>query len=240
MSQTIFRKRISGRYFTMSKCIVDDERLSFKAKGIMAYLMSKPDDWDVRLIDVVNHASDGRDGVYSGIAELIDAGYMTREDVRDDGKFSGVIYTVYDEPQTEQPITEKPDTANPSPTKNKNTKNKKPTFAYDPDEDVRPTKKKKPLTSHQVMVGVLDEVCQEGIPLNAAHMNKLSSDLRKAGYEPDDIRRVFGEGGAWYSATYNGQQGKQPKLYDVRQQIEYLSSLKGETFEDKLKKAGYV
>lgn len=221
MEQTIFRRRIRGQYFTMHKTIVNDARLSFKAKGIMAYLMSKPDDWDIRLEDVIAHASDGKTSVYSGIKELVDAGYMTRTEVRERGQFGGVVYFIYDEPYTEKPDTEKPDTENQTPTKNKLTKNKKP-------------------TPHQEMVGALDEVCQESLVLNGGHMNTLAKDLRGTGYTPEDVFRCFGKGGVWYTETYKGKKGVMPKLYDVRQQIGYLTTLKQKTYADELAEAGYV
>lgn len=35
----------TGNFFIASKHYVEDTNLSWKAKGIMSYLFSKPDDW---------------------------------------------------------------------------------------------------------------------------------------------------------------------------------------------------
>lgn len=68
---------------------LNDESISWKAKGIYAYIRSKPDGWDFSAKRMQNDATDGRDGTLSGIKELEDAGYLSRER-QADGR---VIYT---------------------------------------------------------------------------------------------------------------------------------------------------
>lgn len=68
--------------FILDKTFIDDPNLSLKAKGIMAYLLTKPDTWHVVQQDIVKHCADGRRSVSAGIKELMEAGYMVRFPVR--------------------------------------------------------------------------------------------------------------------------------------------------------------
>lgn len=50
-----------------------DPNLSAKAKGIYAYLYSKPDDWDFSVERIVRDFQDGEKALYTGVKELEDA-----------------------------------------------------------------------------------------------------------------------------------------------------------------------
>lgn len=78
--------------------LLNDCGLSWKAKGILAYLLSKPDGWELRRADLANHSKDGITSVDAGLVELRKAGYVKREWVRVKGKVDGVEYRVYDKP----------------------------------------------------------------------------------------------------------------------------------------------
>lgn len=100
------------RYVTISKVGLEDTSLSWGARGIHAYLMSKPDNWQVSITHLVNQSPDGRHAVRSAIEELKLAGYLrvTRERGRG-GKFGGWATEVYEEPMSENqpcPMSEKP------------------------------------------------------------------------------------------------------------------------------------
>jgi hypothetical protein len=45
--------------------------MSWKARGILIYMLSLPDDWEVHLSEIAKHSEkDGRDSFASGIKEL--------------------------------------------------------------------------------------------------------------------------------------------------------------------------
>jgi len=70
--------------------IGDDNRLTWKAKGIYLYLASKPDNWDYFLNDIISRARDGRVSVQSALKELEKYGYLKRVAQKGvNGKFSG-------------------------------------------------------------------------------------------------------------------------------------------------------
>lgn len=94
---------------------VRDARLSWKATGLLVYIISLPDDWRLYLTDLAKRKKDGRDATRAGLAELEQAGYLSIEQVRDGGRFVETIWHVSDVPATvEKPAAEKPDSENPN------------------------------------------------------------------------------------------------------------------------------
>lgn len=86
-------------YVQIDREAVNDKRISWKAKGVLLYLISKPADWTVQVSDLIKRAHDGRDAVYSALNELIAAGYVEREQERDDfGRVGDVAYVVSEFP----------------------------------------------------------------------------------------------------------------------------------------------
>lgn len=119
-------------YVMVNKSFVNDKSLSWKAKGILLYLLSKPDDWKIYESDIIKNSSDGRDSVRSGIKELIEAGYIERtlrQDVK--GRLMGYEYCVYEvstvDGKTDNGLSDngKPDTTNNELTNNELTEYKK-------------------------------------------------------------------------------------------------------------------
>lgn len=100
-------------FVQIDKTPINDQRLSWKAKGILVYLISKPNDWKVRVSDLMKQAKDGRDSVYAGLHELEKAGYISRyQERKEDGSFGELEYVVYEQPihnEEDSPDTENPD-----------------------------------------------------------------------------------------------------------------------------------
>lgn len=83
----------------VNKAILEDTRLSWKAKGIMAYLLSRPDSWQVVSEDITNRSTDGRESVLAGMNELREFGYAHLKQDRDEkGLIGGKFWVVYEEP----------------------------------------------------------------------------------------------------------------------------------------------
>lgn len=97
MSVFRIRKDKENPYVMVNKSFIYDNRLSAKAKGILLYLLSRPDDWQVYENEIIKNFSDGRDSIRSGIKELIKFGYVKRFQRRDEkGKMNGYEYEVYE------------------------------------------------------------------------------------------------------------------------------------------------
>ena len=94
----INKKRVNP-FVQIDKNMLGDNNISWKAKGILSYLLSKPDGWITYLVDIEKQSTDGRDSVSAGIKELEKTGYIKRKRIREKGKFKGWEYHVYEYPQ---------------------------------------------------------------------------------------------------------------------------------------------
>ncbi len=105
--KTIFRraKDRENPFVMIDKSVFEDTSISWKAKGIMGYLLSRPDDWTVRLRDIANRAADGIHSAKTGLRELEKAGYLTRHVLRNNGRFAGLLVLVHEIPVLEQDRT---------------------------------------------------------------------------------------------------------------------------------------
>jgi hypothetical protein len=56
--------------------MLEDNRLSWRAKGILAYMLSRPDNWKINKTDLYNKATEGRDAMQNALNELKDLGYL--------------------------------------------------------------------------------------------------------------------------------------------------------------------
>ena len=119
MSNTIIRAPRRHRFVIMDQRAVEDDRLSWAARGLLCYLLSRPDDWKVMVNDLRKRGNLGRDGVYRLLRELRTVGYARFLRLRDkNGRIRGGIYIIReiaDSPDPELPDTVLPETAVPGP-----------------------------------------------------------------------------------------------------------------------------
>ena len=95
----IIRTNREHSYTIVSNKVYDKNQLSWQAMGLLGYLLTKPDNWQVMVAELVNVTKDtkkptGREGVYNIINELKEKGFIS---VRKNSDGS-TDYTVYDEP----------------------------------------------------------------------------------------------------------------------------------------------
>ena len=108
--------RPSGNFTVLHNATIRDPRLSWKARGILVYLLSLPDNWRTSAEDLARHAPDGRDSIRAGLRELETWGYLRRVKQRDDTGRVRTITTVYDRPlKLTAPETGFPAPVNPAP-----------------------------------------------------------------------------------------------------------------------------
>jgi hypothetical protein len=101
-AQTVFRviKNRDEPYVMVRKALAEDSSLSWAARGLMGYLLGKPDDWRVRFGDLMKQGPSRRSALRRIVGELIAHGYMTRRRTREAGRFAWVV-CVYEEPHQE-------------------------------------------------------------------------------------------------------------------------------------------
>ena len=84
LNEVIRIRKRPNNFVMMDKTFLEDVRLSYKAKGLLAYLLSKPDDWKVIVGNLVNNSKDGKASVYAGLKELKECGYYEKIPVRNE------------------------------------------------------------------------------------------------------------------------------------------------------------
>ncbi|MHC3367673.1 hypothetical protein AAI421_12135 [Rhodococcus aetherivorans] len=61
--------RLASNFTILSNAAINDERLSFRARGVLIWLLSEPDDWRTRSDSIAGHSpKDGRDAIRSAPA----------------------------------------------------------------------------------------------------------------------------------------------------------------------------
>lgn len=108
--------RPASNFYVLDKSISEDKRLSWAARGMLVYLLGKPDHWKVSVAALVNETTGsarqtGRDGVYSLLRELEEAGYLVKsQGRRGGGRFDQNDYVVTETPAPlpAQPLADEP------------------------------------------------------------------------------------------------------------------------------------
>lgn len=102
------RKQYTHNFTLIDNGILDNEKLSWKAKGLFCYLWRQPDDWEYYESEVVKHSTDGIAALKSGLKELEEAGYLHRERAREKGQLKGTIWNLTEHPTKKPPMLENP------------------------------------------------------------------------------------------------------------------------------------
>lgn len=83
-STTIHRlKNRTQNFVILDKSSLWDKKLSLKAIGLWARLLSRPDDWIFHVSEIAKSSGISEKNTYKLLKELIDAGYATREKIID-------------------------------------------------------------------------------------------------------------------------------------------------------------
>lgn len=94
----VITSRREDPFARVPKSVLDDERLSWKAKGILSYLLGKPTGWKVRVADLVRHSTDGECAVRAALKELRQLGYANLAKEREGGRIVGWVWQISDTP----------------------------------------------------------------------------------------------------------------------------------------------
>lgn len=213
-----------------------NDKLSWAARGMLLYLCSKPDDWEVNISDLVNQTTgcakrSGRDAVRKIMDELIECGYMRKTQNRIAGKFDNVDHEVSFVPFTENPYTVNPSTANPTQQSKDYTKdgNKKGS-----NTDISHPEKR--LYLEDIKFDYDLRFCQEAIE-QLRHINKLNycrsaydgSLTLREWQDCEDVMRSIDEFDfeyfTWWMETRSKSMQKTPSLPNM------LCDINGITFE---------
>lgn len=244
----IIRVAKRDSYTVMSNHALRNAALSFKARGILATLLSMPDDWQVYVQDLENRATDGRTAISSGIKELENEGYIRREQMRDEkGNFAGYQYMVYEMPANEISVSRKPVNGKPDYGKSdygKSDYGKPATTNYllnkELNEPITELTKDTPApkvaggNEHKEMVIALEKLTGMDMKIksNAGQIVRAAKELREAGYSFQNVNE-FGK--RWQSDWRYKQDNKPPSLIVIKKEIGIVRAAP-ETQTDKFRK----
>ena len=129
--KTIFKQVDRDKpYITIDKNIYNNPDISWKAKGLLTYLIGLPKDWELSPSDLTNRSKDGITTVRNIINELIEYGYIKRTTIRNEKKqITKWVYLVteipfdfedatFEKPTSRKPISRKPKSSKKNTTNN--------------------------------------------------------------------------------------------------------------------------
>ena len=114
--------RPESNFYLLDKRISEDKKLSWASRGLLIFLLGKPDNWRVSAEFLAQQTTEsskktGKQGVYSLLDELIVAGYVVRSDKQAHDEKTGFLlgydYVVYDSPCHPKPYKAEPYKAEP-------------------------------------------------------------------------------------------------------------------------------
>lgn len=90
-------------FVVLNKGFLNDKKLSYRAKGLMALLLSFPNDWQVYEKDLKTRSTDRQKSTHSALLELMNNGYLIRRENNQErinrGRFAGYNYDIYESKQ---------------------------------------------------------------------------------------------------------------------------------------------
>lgn len=95
---SVFKIEKNQNYTVMSNHHLRDRNLSYKAKGLLSFMLSLPDDWDYSLACLCSISKESRDGIRSILKELQEHHYVEIEKVRGYKGYFEYNYLIYEVP----------------------------------------------------------------------------------------------------------------------------------------------
>lgn len=92
------KNNVRKDFTIIPNALINDDERSDRARFLFIYMASKPDDWDFYQEPLAKSLGYSVDTLRKYISELMDAGWMTREERRDEGKFDSYDYTLLPSP----------------------------------------------------------------------------------------------------------------------------------------------
>ena len=123
----IFRGKLhfESQFTQIHNAWIRDPNLSYKAKGLLTYLLSHEVGYTITIGQIIRESGDGKQSVRSALEELIKAGYLETQRTTDErGYNAGLAYFIKDPtiPKSENPTLDNPTLDNQTALENNLTK----------------------------------------------------------------------------------------------------------------------
>jgi len=123
----IFRGKLhfESQFTQIHNAWIRDPNISYKAKGVLTYLLSHEVGYTITIGQIIRESGDGKQSVRSALEELIKAGYLETQRTTDErGYNAGLAYFIKDPaiPKSENPTLDNPTLDNQTALENNLTK----------------------------------------------------------------------------------------------------------------------
>jgi len=98
MEKSIHRTPKESHYARIDNCMLQDERLSYTTRGVLASILSRPDDWRITQAGIVSQGHQGRDAISTAMKEAVKYGYARKEDYRNSLGQSSSRWLIFESP----------------------------------------------------------------------------------------------------------------------------------------------
>ena len=68
---TVITRSRTASFAIIPNAVAEDKRLSFEARGVLCYLLAKPNNWQVQISDIKKQGNFGRDSFIASRAGII-------------------------------------------------------------------------------------------------------------------------------------------------------------------------
>lgn len=101
---SVLKNRLKEKFVTVPKKIITDNQISFGAKIVYCYLVSKPNDWVIRNSDIMAELNISKDTIAKYFKELVVNGWIDRKrQVDSQNQFTGLYdYVIYETPKVSE------------------------------------------------------------------------------------------------------------------------------------------
>lgn len=95
----ILKNNTQNNFVMVSKNITRDKNIGLTERGLLLTLMSLPDGWNLSIKGLAQILPDGKDKISKAMNNLIDSGYITREQERGfHGSFGANVLVIHETP----------------------------------------------------------------------------------------------------------------------------------------------
>ena len=96
MEHTITNHKHFSNFTIIPNEILRDKNMTFAEKGLLSYLLSLPDNWDIRVSVIAETFGETERGILKLLRGLIEMGCCKRVAIRKDGRLAGQHYVITD------------------------------------------------------------------------------------------------------------------------------------------------
>lgn len=96
--------RREGGYQALPNALLNDSRLSFRARGLLAYMLARPPGWKFSARRLQAETAEGRDAVAGALRELARFGYYRVDRYQGESGRFGMVTYVAESPDLLPPV----------------------------------------------------------------------------------------------------------------------------------------